>query len=177
LAGQPVDPFDFDGVVSTAKYTAITAATEAFVKEFAEQGINVKVLSVSPDVSVETEETCSQYRDWTVCTFKHWLHVKAAVTFETDKPLAESPISELVAAVLVKIAQFIIAALVAAFAIYMLSEWLESMTTKTSTITYVKDGQTVTETVTEPSVFGIAGLGGIIILGVVLYALLTRRKE
>jgi hypothetical protein len=179
LVGEPQDPFNAAEIVSKAKYTVIAAATEAFVKEFAAKGINVTVLTVTPNVEVVRELYESrQYRDWTINKWHHYLKVSADVKFQTDKPLSSSPIAPIVAAILIEIAKWIIIALVAAFAILMLKEWLESMTTKKTTITRIDPttGQPYTEEITEPSLFGIAGLGGIVILLLLAY-MFMRRKE
>jgi hypothetical protein len=185
---QARDPFNAAEVVAQAKYTTIAAATEAFVKKFAEQGINVKVLTVTPyvdlTVSKEVKIQILPYGGQIPYTvWHHYLKISADVKFQSDKPLSSSPITPIVAVILIEIAKWIIIALVAAFAVYKLTEWLQSMTTKKTIITRIdpSTGQPITEEVTEPSLFGVAGLGGIVVLLLLVYMFMRekgkRKKE
>ena len=170
LSGPIQDPFDFGTLTETAKYTVITSASQAFVEEYAKVGVRATITKIEPEVWIETTTETRQYRDWTFYTWHHWLHIKAKVYFESDKPLMGSPIFW--EFVLIKIASAIIAGLVIAFAVYMFFEWMKSMVTETWEITYY-DPETglpaKTEKGTKPQPLGtiiivVGALAGLAIL-------------
>lgn len=137
---------------------------------------DVGITNVEVDFTYRTARR--QFRDYTMIRKYAKANIRATITFDSDKPIAESPIAISFSAIIAIIAGIILTA----FAIHKLFEWLKSMTTKkytVHTIKYDEYGNIIEETWEEgeePSIIGIAGVGSIvIILAVILFVFMFLR--
>lgn len=89
-----------DEIVPACKIAVITEVTQQLIDQFQEKGYIVTVHSVYPTVRVETRWETRQFRDYEVITLYHTLYIDVDVQFETDKPLAESPVAAWVLVIL-----------------------------------------------------------------------------
>lgn len=178
---------DLDDLERVVKQVAYHRTVAVFHGEFAKKGIDVTILDydIQTDISLRTES--KQFRDYS--QFRHWATLKATVTidFSSERSdLLASPIDPVTGAILIKIVEILVGALVTAviaiFVIEALKKWLQSMTTvQYHKITkYDEEGNiiSVEEWGTEPSLIGIAGVGSIFIILVVilLFFMIGRRK-
>ena len=173
IAGYPTDPFPFDEVVQTAKIAILAELTGKMEAELAAIGITATVTRIEPEVWITTSRECSQFRDWTTCTWYHWLHMKAKVYFDTEEPLAQSPVGPLTLAALVRVLEYLILVVAAGLVILGIAKiFIESFLVETTTIsTHSPDCTTTTETIKKPSWEGAIALavGAVIVVGGVLF--------
>ena len=184
LNPNPTDDFDSSGVVDTAKYTTITVITANLVNELGQKGINANVTKIDCQPTVNVVTIDHSHDRYPNIQWDHYLALDVKVYFSTDKEIMPAQLDPVVGWVIVKVIEFIIIGLVAAFAIQMLKNWLQSMTTTTTTVTKYdpNTGKPIeTVTTTEPSYTGIVslavGLGIIVVAGVAAYYLLKPKER
>jgi len=187
-----------------AKIAIITEITNELIENLTARGYDVYIRTIDPNVVLDQKKEIRYYCDpaqfmgyWNV-TFRSRLYITCTVIFETDKPIAESPIPVwliYLLAVLIEKLPWIIMAVYVGTAVYqLLTTWLPSMTTRESKIVteyYDSDtGQLVKREekyVKEPDWFSttifwiIIGVVAAIILypisGVITAALLSKRRK
>lgn len=161
--------------VSELKRIAEQETLANMEKELAKQGIEATVTSVHSEGRIiqDTKYYLGQRQVWVRVA------VDVDVTFTSPRDdLAGSPIAPILVAAIIAVVKIITVAVVvyyvATFAIDRLTNWAESMTTKTSKVkrtTYDEDGNIIETTEyedVEPAPFGIAGVGTILLVGLLL---------
>lgn len=126
-----------------------------------------------------------QFRDYTMVRKYMKAHISATIDFDSDKPIAESPIAPVVIILLKIVCATIAGIILGYFVIQRLFDWLESMTTtkySSHTVKYDEEGIIIEETWEEgeePSIIGIAGVGSILIILLIIVAffMFGRKKK
>ena len=144
-------------IVEESKYSAIAYITKELVDRFAEKGYTVTVNSVYPTVRIEQRTEYQQFRDYTKITKYSTLIVDCDVEFETDKPLAESPLPAwvlvLCLAIIDKLPAIIVGVIVGLGIYVAVNTWVNSMFVEESILEveyYDEEGNlTKRETTTE----------------------------
>lgn len=167
------------------KQKIIEAIPEAVNREFKKEGIkkgyvftDVGISNVKVDFTYRTSSR--QFRDYTMKRQYLKAYITATIDFDSDKLIAESPIVISFSTICYAIALIILGY----FVIQRLFDWLTSMTTKSykiHTIKYDAEGNIIEETWEEgeePSPIGIAGVGSILIILLIIVAffMFGRRK-
>lgn len=170
--GFPVDDFPSEQVIGACKIAILSEITNAFQTEMTALGFTTTVTKIEPSVWIETTQTSRQYRDYTETHFYHYLHMKAIVSFDSDKALFESPLSTVIIAALVKVVVPIVKAIIVGLVLYY--AWIyfvDSFLVETTIVRkYDENGNLIDETITKkPSMTGQIGVVVIaVVLGIVV---------
>ena len=96
--GRSIDEVNFpitskiSKIVDECQYATIAYITKELIDNITAHGYTVTVNKITPTVKVEQRRETKQYRDYTIITIYSRIRIDCDVEFETDKPLAESPL-------------------------------------------------------------------------------------
>jgi hypothetical protein len=97
-SGRTIDSVNFPftsklpAIINESTIAAIAQITMELVNNMSAHGYVCTVNTVLPRISVSQRQETRQYRDYTEITIYSTLTVDCDVEFQTDKPLAESPL-------------------------------------------------------------------------------------
>lgn len=182
-APAPTDPFPFEDVKRASEITILSETTQKFQEEMSKLSITTTITKIEPNAWIETTLDMATIHgvnfDSIRYTWHHWLHMKAIVYFDSDKPIVHSSSSSmlisssmlvgttakvhpifldpLTLAALVHVIEYLILVLTAAAVI--LIGWkifVQSFLVTTQIVeTYdPSTGKWTTETITQPSTQG-----------------------
>jgi len=143
--GRTIDEVNFPitskigQVVDNCKYATIAYITRELIDNITAHGYRVTINKITPTVKIEQREETREYRDYTIITIYTHIRINCDVEFETDKPLAESPLPAwlfvLLLALTDKLPVIIIATLVGLGLYVGITTFMSSFKIQESTIT------------------------------------------
>jgi hypothetical protein len=188
---EPVFPFDEVALVQDIKDHVTSACATELIQQAQAEGIDMAILNVQPWANITKRYVTTQFRDYAIVTAYATLNYGGTIEFESsaemdlEKPTFNVPLSSERLPLLLWwqwILALIVGAIVAAYTIALIIDWLKSMTTtttKTETTIHYPDCKTETTTkeITEPSFIGIIAVGMVLIGALIIIPMLTSKGK